>query len=232
MRRAAAGAAIALGLTLGSAAIAAAEQCALELILAVDVSGSIDEGEFALQMEGMAAAFEDPEVIDAVSAQKGGVLITLTEWSGASRQRQVTQWRLLEDAPSMAAFAEEIRGSGRDWRNYSTAIGEALHHALRVGDTAPYDCRRRVIDVSGDGVSNEGRPPRAVADAAAALGYTVNALVIRGDLPDPVGHYETSVLAGPRAFIEIAAGFEDYGRAIRRKLLREIEERALVSQAE
>lgn len=221
-----------LGLWLGSTAADAAESCALQLILAVDVSGSIDDREFALQMEGMASAFEDPEVVEAVSAQKGGVLVTLTEWSGASRQRQVTGWRLLENAATMARFADEIRGSGRDWRNYSTAIGEALHHALKVGETAPQECRRRVIDVSGDGVSNEGRPPRAMADALAAMGYTVNALVIRGDLPDPVKHYETNVLAGPRAFMEIAADFEDYARAIRRKLLREIEERALVSQAE
>ncbi len=209
---------------------AVAEPCALQLILAVDVSGSIDDREFALQMEGMASAFEDPQLVEAVDAQKGGVLVTLTEWSGASRQRQVTGWHLLTDAGSMADFADAIRQSGRDWRNYSTAIGEALYHALKVSRTAPQECRRRVIDVSGDGVNNEGRAPRAMADALAALGYTVNGLVIRGDTPDPVKHYETNVLAGPRAFMEIAAGFEDYPEAIRRKLLREIEERALVSE--
>jgi hypothetical protein len=210
---------------------APAPGCALELILAVDVSGSIDDGEFALQMEGMASAFEDPALVQAVEVQEGGVLVTLTQWSGASRQRQVTDWHRLDGAASMADFARAIRQSGRDWRNYSTAIGEALHHALRVGATAPLTCRRRVVDVSGDGVNNEGRAPRAMADALAAMGYTVNGLVIRGDTPDPVKHYEINVLAGPRAFLEIAASFGDYPEAIRRKLLREIEERALVSQA-
>lgn len=229
MRGIAAAALVLLG---AAAPAAAAERCALELILAVDVSGSIDDREFALQMEGMASAFEDPRLVEAVEAQKGGVLVTLTEWSGASRQRQVTAWHLLTDVDSMVAFAGAVRQSGRDWRNYSTAIGEALYHAMKVGETAPQECRRRVIDVSGDGVNNEGRAPRAIADALAAIGYTVNGLVIRGDMPDPVRHYEINVLAGPRAFIEIAAGFEDYPEAIRRKLLREIEERALVSELE
>ncbi len=228
------------GATAGIAALAlcfaappaAAADCALELILAVDVSGSIDDREFALQMEGLASALEDPELIQAVEAQEGGVLATLTQWSGASRQRQVTGWHLLKGAASMGDFAREIRHGGRDWRNYSTAIGEALRHALKVGESAPQTCRRRVVDVSGDGVNNEGRPPRAMADALAAIGYTVNGLVIRGDSPDPVKHYEVNVLAGPRAFLEIATSFDDYPEAIRRKLLREVEERALVSQAD
>lgn len=225
--------AVAVALSLLPAAEAfSAETCALELILAVDVSGSIDEREFALQMEGMASAFEDPQLIEAVQAQQGGVLVTMTEWSGASRQRQVTGWHLLEDAGTMAGFADAVRAGGRGWRNYSTAIGEALFHALKVGETAPLKCRRRVIDVSGDGVNNEGRAPRAMADALAAIGYTVNGLVIRGDMPDPVREYELNVLAGPRAFIEIANSFADYPDAIRRKLLREIEERALVSELE
>ena len=96
----------------------------------------------------------------------------------------------------------------------------------------PADCERRVIDVSGDGVNNEGRAPRAVADSLQALGYTVNGLVIRGDTPDPVRYYQINVLAGERSFLEVADGFEDYPRAILRKLLKEIEQQALVSEAE
>ena len=205
--------------------------CALELILAVDVSGSIDQREFALQTEGIAAAFEHPQLAEAVIHQEGGILVTLTHWSGSSRQRQVTGWHKLTDIDSMAAFANEIRRGGRDWRNYSTAIGEALFHAMRTGETVPEKCRRRVIDMSGDGVSNEGRAPRAMADALVALGYTINGLVIRGDSPDPVRYYEKNVVAGPNAFIEIARDFEDYPRAILRKLLREIEQHALISEA-
>ena len=209
-----------------------AQACALELILAVDVSGSIDAQEFALQNEGLAAAFEDPKLVEAIVHQKGGIYVVLTQWSGATRQRQVTDWHHLTGPESMAAFAREIRRGGRNWRNYSTAIGEALFHALQVGKSVPEDCKRRVIDVSGDGVNNEGRPPRAIADSLAALGYTVNGLVIRGDTPDPVRFYEINVLAGPRAFLEVAADFDDYPRAILRKLLKEIEQQALVSEAD
>lgn len=208
-----------------------ARACALELILAVDISGSIDAREFALQNEGTAAAFEDPKLIEAIIHQKGGIYVVLTQWSGATRQRQVTDWHHLTNAASMAQFARAVRRGGRNWRNYSTAIGEALFHALNVGKTVPETCVRRVVDVSGDGVNNEGRAPRAIADALSALGYTVNGLVIRGDTPDPVRYYERNVLAGPRAFLEIAEGFDDYPRAILRKLLKEIEQQALVSEA-
>jgi len=206
--------------------------CALELILAVDVSGSINRQEFALQTEGMAAAFESAELAEAVIHQEGGILVTLTQWSGASRHRQITDWHKLTDLASMREFARAVRRGGRNWRNYSTAIGEALFHAMEVGRTAPERCRRRVIDVSGDGVSNEGRAPRAMADMLAGLGYTVNGLVIRGDSPDPVRYYQRHVLAGHNAFIEVAEGFRDYPRAIRRKLLKEIEQQTLVSEAE
>jgi len=210
---------------------APAVACALQLILAVDVSGSIDAEEFALQNEGIAAAFEDPHLAEAVLHQDGGVLVTMTQWSGATRQRQVTHWHLLTTVDEMFAFATAIRRAGRNWRNYSTAIGEALYHAERVSRTAPVECARRVVDVSGDGVNNEGRPPRAMADALVAAGFTVNGLVIRGDTPDPVRFYETNVVAGHLSFLEIAEGFEDYPRAILRKLLREIEDQALISDA-
>lgn len=207
-----------------------ARSCALELILAVDVSGSIDAREFALQNEGMASAFEDPRLAEAIIRQEGGIYVVLTQWSGATRQRQVTDWHHLTDVESMAGFARQIRRGGRNWRNYSTAIGEALAHALDVGRTVPARCARRVIDVSGDGVNNEGRAPRAVSNALYALGYTINGLVIRGDSPDPIRYYEKNVIAGDRAFLEVASDFEDYPRAILRKLLKEIEQQALVSE--
>ncbi|MEM9139937.1 MAG: DUF1194 domain-containing protein [Pseudomonadota bacterium] len=205
--------------------------CALELILAVDISGSIDSREYALQTEGMAAAFETPELAEAIIHQDGGIWVVLTQWSGATRQRQVTGWHHLTDPASMAKFATAIRQGGRSWRNYSTAIGEALFHALKVGETVPETCKRRVVDMSGDGVSNEGRAPRAMADALAAMGYTVNAIVIKGDQPDPIKYYQINVLAGAQAFLEVAEDFDDYPRAILRKLLREIEQQALISDS-
>lgn len=220
--------ALALGL-LPAPALAGA--CALELILAVDVSGSIDSREFALQTNGLADAFENPSLVAAIGEIEGGVLVTMTHWSGSNRHRRMTGWHRLSDAPSMARFAAEARSAERAWRNYSTAVGEALVHAAEVSATAPETCKRRVIDISGDGVSNEGRAPSMVSGPLAAQGYTINGLVIRGADPDPVAHYRAQVIAGPGAFVEIATDFADYPRAILRKLLREIDQPLILSDA-
>jgi len=222
------------GITLLATGLAAlpgpALACALELILAVDVSGSINSREYALQAGGLADALESEALAQAVEALDGGMVVTLTHWSGASRQRQMVGWTRVSDAPSLAAFAEQVRSTPRAWRNFSTAIGEALDHAARVSADAPVECKRRVVDVSGDGVSNEGRPPAMISPEMAARGYTINGLVIRGADPDPVAHFERHVIAGPGAFVEIAEGFADYPRAILRKLLREIDRPLQVSE--
>lgn len=209
----------------------AATACALELILAMDVSGSINAHEHRLQTEGLASAFEHPSLAAAVSGLEGGMLVTVTQWSGASRQTQSIGWRKVSAPEDLMGFAAEIRAANRRWRNFSTAIGEALLHAEFVSRSAPEICLRRVIDVSGDGVSNEGVPPQPEAWRLAQLGYTINGLVIRGADPDPVAHYNSQVIAGPGAFVEVAESFEDYPRAILRKLLREIESPMMVSQA-
>jgi len=204
--------------------------CALELVLAVDVSGSVDAREYALQTGGLATAFRSADVAAAVAALDGAILVTVTQWSGSSRQRQTISWHRLSDPDSLARFADAVGGMPRLWRNFSTAIGEALEHAGWVSLTAPEPCRRRVIDVSGDGLSNEGRAPRPVADRLAAAGYTVNGLAVRGAEPGLVAHYAREVIAGPGAFVEVAEGFADYPRAILRKLLREIEQPLAVSR--
>lgn len=221
--------ALAAALALALAPLPAAA-CALELVLAVDVSGSIDAREFDLQAQGLAQAFEHRSMVVAVGQLEGGMLVTLTQWSGSTRQRQMIGWRKLTDAASMAAFADEVRATGRAWRNFSTAVGEALAHAAAVSADAPETCARRVIDISGDGVSNEGREPAALSRALAARGYTINGVVIRGADPDPVAHYRAQVIAGPGAFVEIAESYDDYPEAILRKLLREIDQPLIVSQ--
>jgi hypothetical protein len=208
----------------------AAPACALELVLALDVSGSVDGREHALQMGGLAAALTDAEVVAAVERLDGGMLVTGTQWSGAARQHRMIGWHRVEDRAGLARLAAAIEGAGRAWRSFSTGIGEALAHARAVSAGAPLRCARRVIDVSGDGVSNEGRPPGPVARALAAEGYVINGLVIRGAEPDPVLHYEAEVIAGPGAFVEVADDFADYADAMRRKLLREIEGPLVVSE--
>ena len=208
------GVALAPGITLA---------CALELVLAHDVSGSVGPRDYALQQSGMAAAFRDAAVQRAVAGLEGGMIVVVTQWSGLTRQHQATGWHRVSGPESLGRLAETVEGLARPWRNFSTAIGEMLIHAEAVSATAPLHCEHRVIDVSGDGVSNEGRAPGPVAARLAAAGYTINGLVIRGERPDPVPHYAEQVIAGPGAFVEVAADFDDYPRAFRRKLLREID---------
>ncbi|MEM8840952.1 MAG: DUF1194 domain-containing protein [Pseudomonadota bacterium] len=204
--------------------------CGLELILATDVSGSIDQQEYRLQADGLAMAFRDARLINAIGEMEGGVIVTHIHWSGASRQGQVTPWRHLTDAASIQAYSAELAGAGRLWRNFSTAIGEALRYARTLSASAPLDCRRRVVDVSGDGISNEGGMPRPAADLLGAVGFVIKAVVLRGADPDPVDHYRDEVITGPGAFVEVATDFEDYPAAILRKLLREIDPPMLTSE--
>ncbi|MEM7423774.1 MAG: DUF1194 domain-containing protein, partial [Pseudomonadota bacterium] len=178
--------------------------------------------EYDLQMRGLSAAFRDPEIVEAIGWVPGGVMATVTEWSGPESQAQVVPWRHLTGTESALGFADEIDANDRRFFAAYTAIGEALWHANQLSATNPMSCRRRVIDVSGDGASNRGREPQGIADALAANGVTINGLVIRGARPDPATYYVENVVRGPGSFVEIAATFHDYARAIHRKLLREL----------
>jgi len=199
-----------------------ARACGLELVLATDVSRSVVNAEYELQMGGLATAFRTPEVIHAIAGIQGGVAATVTQWSGPTSQTQAVDWHLLSDPPSIARFAAAIAATRRQFFAAYTAVGEALVHADWLSRTAGHDCRRRVIDISGDGASNRGRDPAPLAAALAARGVTVNALVIAGARPDPAEFYARHVVAGPGAFLEIADSFQDYAAAMTRKLVREL----------
>lgn len=196
--------------------------CGLELVLAIDVSWSVGSAEFELQRDGLAAAFRDPKVQDAITWTEGGIMATVTQWSGARSQQQTVPWAHLTGSDSAAAFSVEIERQERTFRASYTAIGAAMIHAEALGASNPLRCSRRVIDVSGDGVSNHGPPPGPVADDLAARGVTVNGLVILGAWPDPAAFYRDNVVRGDGAFLEVAQGFDDYPAAILRKLLREL----------
>ncbi|MEM6440641.1 MAG: DUF1194 domain-containing protein [Pseudomonadota bacterium] len=221
LRRRAVAASLAFAAALCAAPQARAE-CALALILALDVSGSVDPGEWNLQRGGLASAFRTDDLQEAIAGIGGDLAVAVTQWTGASRQHVSIGWTRLTSPADVSAFADTLDAMPRRWRHFSTAIGEALIHAVELGRAAPPDCRRKVIDVSGDGESNEGVLPGAARASAAAEGWTVNGLAIAGAFPPVDRHYERSVIIGDLAFVEIADGFEDYPRAILRKLLREI----------
>ncbi|MCB1366463.1 MAG: DUF1194 domain-containing protein [Rhodobacteraceae bacterium] len=209
-------------LSAAAAQPATAQDCAVELVLAMDVSRSVDAAEFGLIRHGTAEAFRRAEIIELVGWLPGGVIATVTQWSGADQQMQAIGWRHLSGPESLGAFADEIDAMTRHFRFELTAPGEALAHAASLHDSAPMACRRRVIDIAGDGIRNTGRDTAATADAIAADGVTINGLVVRGDTPDPLDFYHTEIKRGALAFIEVSDGYDDFPRAMFRKLLREL----------
>ncbi len=197
-----------------------ASACSVALVLAMDVSGSVNREEYALQMNGLADALGDPLVSEAlVNAQ---ALVTLIQWSGYSRQEVSIPWRSIRTPEDVTALRAEVEEMPRAFRNYATAIGEVLDVAADLLLDAPQDCTRKVIDVSGDGATNEGKQPAHVRARLDMMEITVNGLAIRGSEPGIVAHFRERVIHGPGAFVEIADGYEDYPRAIRRKLIAEL----------
>lgn len=198
-----------------------ASACDIALALAVDVSGSVDPQEYRLQMQGLADALRDPTVADALLAAKAAVM--LVQWTGDNRQQVTVPWTTIDRYDKAEQVAQAVETAPRGWRNYATAIGAALQFTIAQFDVAP-DCRRRVIDLSGDGASNEGLDPASLRSQLWRDGFTVNGLAIEGSEPDLTAYYWENVIAGNKAFVITANGFADYPARIKLKLLREVTE--------
>jgi hypothetical protein len=194
--------------------------CRLALALALDISSSVDDREYALLRDGLAAALLSDEVQAQLFAG-APVAITTYEWSSRNRTSQTLRWTLLEDPAALQEAVRRIYASRRVSEIFPTGIGEALGYGSRLMRDAP-TCARQVIDVSGDGVHNDGFPPAMAYKYFPFDGITVNGLVIQGADADVLAYYEQEVIRGPGAFIEIAGNYEDFERAMQRKLLREI----------
>jgi Ca-activated chloride channel family protein len=201
-----------------------AAACELELILAVDVSGSVNAKEYRLQSRGLADAFRSEDIIHLIhqTSRRGAVYVTLLQWSGSPHQKQMSGWQHLHDKASVLAFAERIETSPREFINYSTAIGEMMAFAGGLFDQRPGRCRRRVVDVSGDGPKNEGREVAPARERLLQSDVTINGLAIIGEEEELAGYYRSEVIGGNGAFMMTAETFNDFPDAIRRKLLREI----------
>ncbi len=209
--------------TWGSTKEARAEPCGLALVLAIDVSGSVDAREYALQTEGLANALRSNEVASALaSAGPGTVYITAMHWSGRNQQVQIVPWTQLTDRESVLAFAGQIARFPRQFDKFSTAIGEALMFANAQFLTLPAICRRLVIDVSGDGRNNEGWSPYLIRDRLIARGITINALAILARDPELMTYFQEKIIGGAGSFVIQADRFADYYEAIKKKLVREI----------
>ena len=208
----------------------------IELVLAIDSSMSVDGSEYNFLMNGMASAFRAPEVVTLIG-QQDGVAVTLFQWSSKIDERYTIPWHLLKDPASVSAFAAKVEKAERDPNRVFTGIGAAIGHGIRsIADNA-FEGRLLKIDVSGDGPSNFGDPPSVFRREASAMGIVINGLPIlthvvgysmgiqtntNNDFYDLETYYRENVIHGPGAFVEIANDYDDFARAFKRKLLREI----------
>ena len=202
----------------------------LQLVLAVDVSRSIDEVEAELQRRGYVEALTNDRVIDAIlSGEHKRIALCYTEWAGTHYQMVVIDWSVIDSAGAARRFAEKLAEAPRTSQSW-TAVGAALAFAAQRFEKSGFVSKRRIIDISGDGRTNDGPPAELVRDRLVAQGIVINGLPVMmnrtnfGRPPD-MGldkYYEENVIGGPGSFSIVAATFDDFGRAVRSKLIREI----------
>jgi hypothetical protein len=200
----------------------------LELVLAVDVSGSMDMDELDVQREGYVAAFRHPEVISAIrSGPLGSIAVTYVEWAGPQSQATVIPWTLIDGEVAAQAFAKRLSATSRG-RYMWTSISAGLLYAAAAFDSTQFTSPRRVIDISGDGPNNRGSPIEPVRASVTASGITINGLPLvvkrfgRGYIPNLDVYYEDCVIGGPGAFLIPVHEMSQFALAVRRKLLLEI----------
>ena len=205
---------------------AAAANVDLLLVLAVDVSGSVDRIRFELQREGYAAAFRDPRVLGAIqSGPSQAIAVAMMQWTGPALQVRAVDWSRLGDEASAKAFADAIRQAPRALYGGGTSISGAVDGGRALLFESPYQAARRVIDISGDGSNNRGRSVTRARDEAVSAGIGINGLPILALEPDLDRYYEDNVIGGPGAFVIAAKDYESFAEAIRKKLITEIAQR-------
>jgi hypothetical protein len=205
----------------GVSAQARPRQVALELVLAMDTSSSVDASEFELQRQGMVAAFRHPDVVEAIERCGGeDIAVATVQWSGNRMHVVAVDWTLVRDRSTAAAFAARIAATTRLLTGF-TGLGGAIRFSLRMIEENHLDGRRRAIDISGDG-SSSGLRPDLERDRAVGRGATINGLAILNEEPDLDEYYAAHVIGGPGAFAMSVESFDGFAEAFRAKLLREI----------
>jgi hypothetical protein len=212
----------------------AAEQVDLLLVLASDVSRSVDTRKFELQRQGYAAALSNPRVVEAIrSGPHGRIAICFVEWSGATSQKLVIDWTIISDAASARKIGDQMLELPRSFAD-RTSISAGLEFSMSLLERAPFEATRRTIDVSGDGTNNSGRDIATARDEVLAKGVTINGLVILSETPlpwnpehtNPPGgldeYYRRNVTGGPGSFVMVADSHNSFGQAIVKKMIAEI----------
>ena len=208
----------------------------LLLVLAADVSRSVNHVKFQLQREGYAAAIADKRVLEAISSGRHRrIAVCFVEWSGANAQQVVIDWTVIGDDAAARKFGDQLLELPRSFAD-RTSIGGAIDFSMQMLARSPFKAARRTIDISGDGTHNSGRDVTIARDEAVAQGVTINGLVILSDRPmawNPehthppgglVNYFRNNVIGGPGAFVVTAENFEAFGQAIVKKMIAEIAE--------
>jgi hypothetical protein len=234
---------LALIALLGASPARSGEPVDLLLVLAADVSRSVDQPKFQLQREGYAAALSSPRVLEAIgSGIHRRIAICFVEWSGIGAQKVVIDWMLIGNAEAARHFGDQILEAPRSFAD-RTSISGGIDFALAQLARAPYESQRRTIDVSGDGTNNSGRDVTTARDEALANGVTINGLVILSERPIPwnpehtnppgglANYYRDNVIGGPGAFVMVAENFNSFGQALINKLIAEIAQTRPAHQA-
>jgi hypothetical protein len=227
---------LAFASALFAASPARTEPVDLLLVLAADVSRSVDSQKFQLQCAGYVAALADPRVIDAIqSGRRGQIGVLFLEWSGFGNQKVVIDWTVVDGPKAAQAFGDRLLESPRSFAD-RTSISGGIDAAVAQLARAPFEAQRRTIDVSGDGTNNAGRDVGLARDEALALGISINGLVILSETPlpwnpehtNPPGgltkYYRDNVIGGPGSFVLEAKDFNSFGEAIVKKMIAEIAE--------
>ncbi len=192
------------------------------LVLAVDSSGSISEQRLTMQIQGYLDSLRNRAFVEAVrGGRHGRIALTFVTWTDARRQDQVVPWRVIHDQNTAESFAKAVRDALRPVPGW-TSISGAIDFCTGLLLTSGYIAARRVIDVSGDGANNDGRPVTDARDAAVAAGVTINGLPIIEVEPGLEAYYRENVIGGPDSFLVVARDTGSFAEAILRKLLVEV----------
>jgi hypothetical protein len=207
----------------------------LEVILAADVSRSIDDVEFDLQRKGYAAAVSDPRVLAAIRGRPGSAIgVCFIEWSGDEDQQVVVDWSELRDEEDAGTIAAAILAAPRSFMG-RTSISAAIDFAMAQFAKSKWQAGRHIIDISGDGTNNSGRPVTEARDQAVSRGITINGLAIINDKPNlgysahtqPPGglplYYRQNVIGGSNSFLLVVEDFNSFADAMANKLAKEID---------
>jgi hypothetical protein len=220
--------AIAGGLAVASAGLSGVSRAEtpavdLALVLAIDVSGSVNQRRYELQRSGYAAAFRHPRVLNSIQAGAiGAIAVTVVQWTGPTMQENVIPWTIVRDERTALDLARSLDGMARRIYSGGTSVSGAIDYSAELLGRAPYRATRRVIDISGDGANNRGRPSADARDDAVARDITINGLPILELERNLDDFYRTSVIGGPNSFMVVAETFEEFADAVLKKLVTEL----------